>query len=142
MTGFSNLKLTFTLWSIGAASYFLLLPLTAYAFAPSSVPVGAGVGRSEYRTFSASRAAFVGTKTLTTTKTQLASSTTGGSNAGFYTDDEWHPHDPAETTPQLLSSIWCQISNGISMVKGVSTKQYNRCKRYGKGRQQLILYIA
>jgi hypothetical protein len=102
------------LWSIGAASCFLSLPLTAFAFAfaPSTV------GKSQ------SRAAFVGTTTVSTSRSpsQLASSTTGGSNAGFYTDDEWHPHDPAETTPQLLASIWCQISNGISMVKGVSTK--------------------
>jgi hypothetical protein len=106
-----NLKLT--LWSIGATS--CLLPLTAVAFAPSSV------GRSQ------SRAAFVGTTSASaltsTSPTQLASSTTGGSNAGFYTDDEWHPHDPADTTPQLLASIWDQISNGISMVKGVSTKR-------------------
>jgi hypothetical protein len=106
-----NFKLT-----IGAAaSSFLLLPLTAFAFAPSNVPVG--TGRSQ------SRPAFVRTPTSSASRStsQLASSTTGGSNAGFYTDDEWHPHDPAETTPQLLSSIWAQISNGITMVKGVST---------------------
>jgi hypothetical protein len=104
---------------IGAASCFL--PLTA-AFEPSS-----DIGRSQSLTFSASRAttAFVPTTARTTkTNTQLASSTTGGgnANAGFYTDDEWHPHDPAETTPQLLASIWCQISHGTTMVKGVSTE--------------------
>jgi hypothetical protein len=100
-----NLKLT-----IGAtASSFLLLPLTAAFTFEQPISAHVVTGRSQ------SRAAFVGRQT-----TQLASSTTGGSNAGFYTDDEWHPHDPAETTPQLLSSIWAQISNGITMVKGVS----------------------
>lgn len=33
-------------------------------------------------------------------------------------DDEWHPRDPAYTTPQLLSGIWHMIAQGSSMVKG------------------------
>lgn len=36
-------------------------------------------------------------------------------------DDEWHPHDAASTTPQLLSGIWFMISQGNSMVKGESS---------------------
>jgi hypothetical protein len=136
-------KLTFTL---GAAS--CLLPFTAVSFAFAfSAP--STVSRSR------SHAAFVGTSasasisismsastTMLTSPTQLASSTTGGSNAGFYTDDEWHPHDPAETTPQLLASIWDQIANGLSMVKGVSTKccfLTVETIHKNKGRQQLIL---
>jgi hypothetical protein len=52
----------------------------------------------------------------------LQSSISGINNAeGFYTDDEWHPHDPAYTTPQLLSGIWGQIARGTTMVKGVSS---------------------
>jgi hypothetical protein len=34
--------------------------------------------------------------------------------------DEWHPRDPAQTTPQLLKSIWDQIARASAMVKGVS----------------------
>jgi hypothetical protein len=33
-------------------------------------------------------------------------------------DDEWHPHDPAETTPQLLAALWFMIAHGNSLVKG------------------------
>ncbi len=33
--------------------------------------------------------------------------------------EEWHPHDPAYTTPQLLAGIWFQIAQAKSMVKGV-----------------------
>jgi hypothetical protein len=39
--------------------------------------------------------------------------------AAFHTDNEWHPHDPATTTPQLLASLWSQIASSTSsMVKG------------------------
>ena len=38
-----------------------------------------------------------------------------------HTDDgeEWHPHDPAWTTPRLLQGIWDQIAHANTMVKGV-----------------------
>ncbi|GKY91902.1 hypothetical protein MPSEU_000161800 [Mayamaea pseudoterrestris] len=36
------------------------------------------------------------------------------------TDDEWHPHDPAATIPQLLHSVWSQIAQAGNMVKGES----------------------
>jgi hypothetical protein len=35
------------------------------------------------------------------------------------TDDEWHPRDPAHTTPQLLAGVWHQIAQVGSLVKGV-----------------------
>jgi hypothetical protein len=38
------------------------------------------------------------------------------------TDDEWHPHDTAETTTQLLAGIWWQIAQAGTMVKGVSRR--------------------
>ena len=41
--------------------------------------------------------------------------------SSFYTDDEWHPNDPAYTTPQLLVGIWEQISMAKTMTKGVRT---------------------
>jgi hypothetical protein len=34
-------------------------------------------------------------------------------------NDEWHPHDPAWTTPQLLEGIWSQIAQAKNMVRGV-----------------------
>ena len=36
-----------------------------------------------------------------------------------HSDDEWHPRDPAKTTPQLLSGLWHQITQAGSMAKGV-----------------------
>ncbi|EEC48347.1 predicted protein [Phaeodactylum tricornutum CCAP 1055/1] len=36
----------------------------------------------------------------------------------FFTDDEWHPHDPAFTTPQLLAGVWDQIAHAGTMSKG------------------------
>jgi hypothetical protein len=35
------------------------------------------------------------------------------------TDEEWHPHDPAWTTPQLLEGIWSQIVQAKNMVRNV-----------------------
>lgn len=35
-------------------------------------------------------------------------------------DDEWHPSDPASTTPELLSSLWGLIAQGSTMQRGVS----------------------
>ena len=35
-------------------------------------------------------------------------------------DDEFHPNDPAHTTPQLMAAIWDQIKHGATMEKGVS----------------------
>jgi hypothetical protein len=55
-----------------------------------------------------------------TTRTRAAHQLASTNNNGFFTDDEWHPHDPAETTPQLLAGIWLQIAHGTTMVKGVS----------------------
>lgn len=40
----------------------------------------------------------------------------------FHSDDEWHPHDPAYTTAQLMAGIWHQIAQASSMVKGVSPR--------------------
>jgi hypothetical protein len=36
-----------------------------------------------------------------------------------YEDGEWHPMDPAYTTPQFLSALWHLIARGNQMVKGV-----------------------
>lgn len=38
----------------------------------------------------------------------------------LHSDDEWHPRDPAFTTPQLLVGIWQQIAQATSMAKDVS----------------------
>ena len=38
-------------------------------------------------------------------------------------EDEWHPHDPAWTTSQLLKGLWSQIAQAKDMVKGV--RAYN-----------------
>jgi len=35
-------------------------------------------------------------------------------------EEEWHPRDPAETTPQLLSGLWFQIAQAGGMSKGES----------------------
>lgn len=57
----------------------------------------------------------------TAKKTATALSiSTPSNNAGYYTDDEWHPHDPAHSTPQLLAGLWTQIANGLTLVKGES----------------------
>lgn len=34
-------------------------------------------------------------------------------------EEEWHPRDPAHTTPQLLAGLWHQIAQAGSMTKGV-----------------------
>jgi hypothetical protein len=36
-----------------------------------------------------------------------------------HSDNEWHPRDPAQTTPQLLAALWHQITQAGSMSKGV-----------------------
>ena len=36
-----------------------------------------------------------------------------------HSDNEWHPRDPARTTPQLLVALWHQITQAGRMVKGV-----------------------
>lgn len=42
-------------------------------------------------------------------------------------EEEWHPRDPAKTTPQLLSSLWSQIAQGCkNLSKGVSFAA-NKC---------------
>eukprot|EP00977_Amphora_coffeiformis_P028583 scaffold36189_cov160-Amphora_coffeaeformis.AAC.2 len=33
-------------------------------------------------------------------------------------DDDWHPRDPAHTTPQLLAALWHQIAQAGNLVKG------------------------
>ena len=35
-------------------------------------------------------------------------------------EDDWHPEDPASTTPQFLGALWQMIARGSNMVKGVS----------------------
>lgn len=40
-------------------------------------------------------------------------------------DEEFHPSDPASTTPQLLSSLWLQIAQGCTnLAKGVSFETF------------------
>lgn len=34
-------------------------------------------------------------------------------------EEEWHPRDPAHTTPQLLAGLWHQIAQSGSMTRGV-----------------------
>lgn len=51
--------------------------------------------------------------------TMMMSSTNNPMVSNAHTDDEWHPHDPAHTTPQLLEGLWFQIAQGKDMVKGV-----------------------
>lgn len=46
-------------------------------------------------------------------------------NTNVHTDDEWHPRDPAFTTPQLLLGIWQQIAQATTMAKGVSCLFFN-----------------
>lgn len=41
-------------------------------------------------------------------------------------NEEWHPSDPASTTPQLLSSLWLQIAQG--------------CKKLSKGESSTVKY--
>ena len=41
------------------------------------------------------------------------------SPANHHSDDEWHPHDPAWTTPQLLEGLWSQIAQAKTMIRGV-----------------------
>ena len=36
-----------------------------------------------------------------------------------HSDSEWHPRDPASTVPQLMSSVWHQITHAGNMKKGV-----------------------
>jgi hypothetical protein len=36
-------------------------------------------------------------------------------------EEEWHPIDMAQTTPQLLSALWFLIAQGSTMVKGESS---------------------
>lgn len=38
-----------------------------------------------------------------------------------HSDNEWHPRDPARTTPQLLVALWHQITQAGRMGKGVRT---------------------
>lgn len=45
-----------------------------------------------------------------------------------HSDDEWHPRDPAFTTPQLLVGIWQQIAQATSMAKGVRCFLIHTCK--------------
>ena len=63
------------------------------------------------------------TTTTTTTSistTRLASSVRGQQQQPeSHQDDEWHPHDPAWTTAQLLQGLWSQIAQAKDMVKGV-----------------------
>eukprot|EP00545_Synedropsis_sp_CCMP1620_P000781 CAMPEP_0119016238 /NCGR_PEP_ID=MMETSP1176-20130426/11890_1 /TAXON_ID=265551 /ORGANISM="Synedropsis recta cf, Strain CCMP1620" /LENGTH=550 /DNA_ID=CAMNT_0006969579 /DNA_START=116 /DNA_END=1765 /DNA_ORIENTATION=+ len=35
-----------------------------------------------------------------------------------FSDNEWHPRDPATSVPQLMSSIWGQITHAGNMAKG------------------------
>jgi hypothetical protein len=49
------------------------------------------------------------------------SSKPSGSDVTSEADDEWYPHDPAWTTPQLLEGLWSQIAQAKDMVKGVSS---------------------
>jgi hypothetical protein len=52
---------------------------------------------------------------------RVFSSKPSGSDVTSEADDEWYPHDPAWTTPQLLEGLWSQIAQAKDMVKGVSS---------------------
>lgn len=75
--------------------------------------------------------AFLLTPSTTTTKVTLsspirnhyfqASVSIPSPLAAADTDNEdFHPEDPASTTPQLLKGIWDQIAQALSMERGVS----------------------
>jgi hypothetical protein len=48
----------------------------------------------------------------------LSQSNTHNDDEGDEEEEEWHPRDPAHTTPQLLAGIWHQISEASGMPKG------------------------
>jgi hypothetical protein len=51
-----------------------------------------------------------------------------GAEKGTQTDNsdggEFHPSDPARTTPQFLTGLWQLIARGNTMVRGVSTTMH------------------
>lgn len=47
-----------------------------------------------------------------------SSSSSSGEGSAYFSDEEWHPRDPASTTPQLLAGLWHQISHAGSLTKG------------------------
>jgi hypothetical protein len=59
------------------------------------------------------------------------SGVSGGADA-VSDEDEWYPHDPAWTTPQLLEGIWSQIAQAKDMVRGVRcfsvSSNVSKCK--------------
>ena len=54
-------------------------------------------------------------------KHKLASQTApkGSDAQAEHDEDDWHPEDPACTTPQFLCALWHMIAQGSNMVKGV-----------------------
>ena len=56
-----------------------------------------------------------------TVKPKLASQTTpkGSDAQAEHHEEDWHPEDPARTTPQFLCALWHMIAQGSNMVKGV-----------------------
>jgi hypothetical protein len=57
-----------------------------------------------------------------------ASAAAAGAHPHHPTDsDEWHPHDPAYTTPQLLASLWGQIAAAKDLVRGVRRRDWCCC---------------
>ena len=69
-----------------------------------------------------STASFVSHSTKGSRLSPTSSASTSLSSSGK-DDEEWHPRDPAKTTPQLLSSLWLQVAQGCkSLSKGVSRK--------------------
>lgn len=70
--------------------------------------------------------------TTTTTASQKGHSSSGplyssaknDNNDDEEEEEEWHPRDPAHTTPQLLAALWHQIAHAGSLVKGVSGGLY------------------
>lgn len=72
----------------------------------------------------------IGRRSAATTTTRWMSSSRSDALAS-HSDDEWHPHDPAWTTPQLLEGIWSQIAQAKDMVRGVSFVSYHIVRQRG-----------
>lgn len=41
-------------------------------------------------------------------------------------EEEWYPHDPAWSTPQLLEGIWSQIALAKNLMRGVRGLRFDR----------------
>ena len=98
------------------------ISIASYASLASSFSIHSSVPHSHgRRTIQTSSSSPISSTSITSKgtfksiETQLYS-TTKKEDEG----EEWHPRDPASTTPQLLSSLWLQIAQGCkNLSKGV-----------------------